>query len=104
MVAVLSASRPRDGDVPSWICQTQDTTVAVRSCIGLRAALALLNQGQNGSNDGFEFGDLAEDGGCGQPNLPCRALDEGVLRLLETVEQRWEVGGGVVHPTMLGRT
>src|SRR3954467_12970993 len=64
MVAVLSASRPRDGDVPSWTCQTQDTTdttVAVRSYIGLRAALALFDQRQNGSNDVFEFGDPAQD-------------------------------------------
>ena len=75
--------------------------VPVRSRIGLRAALALLDQRQNRGNHVFEFGDPAQDGCRGQANLPSRILDQGVLRSFETVEQRSEVGGSVVHPTML---
>src|SRR4051794_13629982 len=71
---------------------------------GLTPTLALLDQGQNGGNCVFEARDLADDGRRGQPRLPCRILDQGVLRLLETVEQRSEVSGRGVHasPAMTG--
>src|SRR4051812_41560675 len=71
---------------------------------GLPTTLALLNQGQNGGNCVFEFGDPADDGGRGQPRLLCRLVQQSVLRLLEAVEQRSEVSGRVVHasPAMTG--
>src|SRR3954469_22862973 len=71
---------------------------------GLPTTLALLNQGQNGGKCVFEFGDPADDGGRWQPRSPGCILNQGVLRLLETVEQRSEVSGRVVHasPAMTG--
>src|SRR5215203_6813591 len=71
---------------------------------GLSAALTLFDQGQNGSDCVSKFGDPANDGRRGQPKLACRVLDQGVLRLRETVEQRSEVGRGVAHSAMLGQT
>src|SRR3954447_19926816 len=64
---------------------------------GLPTTLALLNQGQNGGNCVFEFGDPADDGGRGQPRLLCRLVQQSVLRLLEAVEQGSEVGRRSVH-------
>src|SRR3954470_21333632 len=70
----------------------------------LSAVLTFLDQRQNGSNRVLEFCDPADDGCRGQPRLPCRVLDQGVLPLLEQVKQRSEINGSVVHPIMLGRT
>src|SRR3954469_3615126 len=64
---------------------------------GLPTTLALLNQGQNGGNCVFEFGDPADDGGRGQPRLLCRLVQQSVLRLLQAVEQGSEVGRRSVH-------
>src|SRR5690242_3068258 len=65
--------------------------------IGLRPTLALLDQGQNGGNGVFEFSNPADDGGRGQPRLPCRLVQQSVLRLLQAVEQGSEVGRRSVH-------
>src|SRR3954454_13915852 len=75
-----------------------------RRAAGLSAVLTFVDQRQNGSNRVLEFCDPADDGCRGPPRLPCRVLDQGVLRLLEAVKQRSEINGSVVHPIMLGRT
>src|SRR5215212_7174151 len=71
--------------------------------IGSPAALALLDQRQNRGNHIFEFRDLADDRRRGQPRLPRRVLDQGVLHPFETVEQGSEIGRSVVHVTTLGQ-